>query len=367
MINEEIAVFGLGQCGARIGKEFESAGVQVCYANSDEVDFRGLEAAKESLLLLERSGTGGSPFKGTQIFKEHKDQFYKFFTSNFDKSKITLFICGLGGGTGSGFIIPAVEYAIEQGYKVGCIATMPPKMLGLLSMTNALKTLKELKRFDLKPFILADNEHLISILGIDKNWWLNVNKYIVANLLYIFDIVRSNKITQTSFGSIDRGEILRIFQYGKGLLDVRTSLFTNNELDTLTIKEIKSSIFGDKDNGFKNNLMPRFNYKDTLAYLLNIDVPAKGNYNNVVSHIFSITKSVCGSSISRLGMFLDPELKDNIRVTMVNAGLKLPKILQSSMNNLKRDEHRFKTKMEKDDAINLEEFKSDLIDDDFDL
>jgi len=118
---------------------------------------------------------------------------------------------------------------------------------------------------------------------------------------------------------------------------------------------------------FKPCLVEGYNYKDTQAYMVSIDVPVKGVYTNFSSKVFDITKNVSGSAISRLGMFVDPLLTDSVRVTLINAGLKLPKVLKSRMNNLKRDAERYKDKRSKGDSMDFDGIDSLALDDDFDI
>jgi len=359
MLSKNIQVVGMGQCGTRIGQEFARLGVPAMYVNSDAADARGVNA--KNMLLVESTGTGGSPVKGREFFDKHKKEFSTFMDKNLDPNKLVLFIAGGGGGTGGGFITPAAEYAISKGYKVGVLYTLPPKMLGVLALNNAFKTLKMLRQLDLKTFILADNEFLMNYIGVSEmNWWLEVNKHIVAHMHYVFDITRENKATGAGFGSIDKGEVSRILQYGQGLTDIRVVEFTSKEIKTMSDAEIKQALFA-------TGLIEKYDYKRTLAYITSIDVPAKGDYNSFSSIVFNINKKMYGSSLARIGMSVDPTLTDTVRVTMVNSGLDFPKVLKSSINNLKRDEERLKDKAIKGDSLNLNGLDLDSISDDFNL
>ena len=359
MLSKNLQVVGIGQCGTRIGQEFARQGVNAIYVNSDAADAKGVNA--KNMLLVESTGTGGSPVKGKEFFDKHKKEFSAFLDKNLDPDKLVLFIAGGGGGTGGGFITPAAEYAITKGYKVGVIYTLPPKMLGMLAINNAFKTLKILRQLELKTFVLADNEFLMNFVGVSEmNWWQEVNKHIVAHFHFIFDITRDSKITAAGFGSIDKGEVSRILQYGQGLTDIRVVEFSNKEVKTMDDAEIKKALFA-------TGLIEKYDYKKTLAYITSIDVPAKGDYNTFSSIVFNINKKMYGSSLARIGMSVDPTLTDSVRVTMVNSGLDFPKVLKSSINNLKRDDERYKNKAIKGDSLNLNGLDLDSISDDFNL
>ena len=366
MLNEFVQVIGVGQCGCRIGKNFEELGVNTLYINSDEIDFRSFNVDPDTTLLVEGSGTGGSPIKGEQMFKKYKNDILSFINQRLDPKKIIWIIWGSGGGTGNSMGPLLLEHFSKK-CKTGCITTLPPKMLGILPAENAMKTLKKIKGLDLSMCILADNEYLISKIGISNNWWQRVNQHIVATVTSAFDLLRQGKITQEGLGSIDRGEIMRILQYGQGMTDIRSIYLTPHEFN-LDEKDLINKLF-------EPSLIQGYNYKNTLAYLVGIDTPEieesnvakKRIYTDISKKIFDVTKKIAGSSISRLGMSVDPILADTIRITMVNAGLKLPKVLQSKINNLKRDGERFVEKKTKGETLDLDDIGESILNDDFEI
>ena len=66
-------------------------------------------------------------------------------------------------------------------------------------------------------------------------------------------------------------------------------------------------------------------------------------------------------------MFVDPLLSNAIRVTIVNSGLMLPRILKSRMNNLQRDSGRHNAKKIKGDKLDFSGISSINIDEDFEI
>ncbi|HRZ18540.1 MAG TPA: hypothetical protein P5136_00545 [Methanofastidiosum sp.] len=361
MLTENLQFFGLGQCGTRIGLEFSRLGYQVAFFNSDAVDFRGTGIEEKDMLLISTTGSGGSTAKGLEILEEHKQDFKNFLLTKMDNAKIQIFVVGLGGGTGGSSILSAIDIAKEAGHKVGLIATLPLKLKGMVEMDNAMRILKQLKEKDLNMFVLIDNEFLKNKVGWGDDWWKKINEYIVVRFISVLTLTREEKTSQTGLGSIDQAEIMRILQYGKGLTDIRDVYFNIKEVDIITEEELRHRLF-------EPCLVEGYNYKDTLAYLVNIDLPPIGIYTNFSSKVFDITREVCGSSISRLGMFVDPLLNNAIRITLVNAGLKLPKkVLRSRINNLKRDSIRHTVKRNKADSLDFSEIKDINIDEDFNV
>jgi len=357
---EMFNIIALGQCGCRIAKEFNRIGFKACYINSDAVDMRDFNVPSDKILMLGTTGSGRSPHKGRQILEKSFDKFAKFMDANIDKDNMNVFIIGLGGGTGGGMILPAIEYAKSKDVKVGVIATLPPKMAGMLDMDNAMRGLKELKNLTLNMFILADNDYLIEKVGLSTDWWQKINYHILTKVATAFDLLRENKSSQSGVGSIDKGELARILQYGKGLLDIRDVYFNLPEDLSLPDDEIKKKLF-------EPALVSGYTYKDTLFYLISVDTPKKSGYTEFASKIFNITKNTYGSSLARVGMFNDPVLDRVLRVTMISAGLKLPKVLRSKINNLKRDSDRHEVKKNKEESTDFSPMNDIKIDDDFDI
>ena len=362
MLKENVQFHGLGQCGSKLGMLFSSFGYRVDYYNSDIVDVRNTGIPKNDLLLVTTSGTGRSTIKGKEIMHDHLEAFEKFLVKRMEKGKMQIFLVGLGGGTGGSSIETAIEIAKEQGFKIGVIATLPQTMSGMLAMGNAISTLKALKakENDIHMFIVADNQYLSETIGLGEEWWHEINNCIISNVVSVFNLLREDKISHSGIGSIDRAEILRVLQYGKGFADIREISFSVDEVNSISEEELKVKLF-------KACFVEGYNYKNTLAYLVSIDMPTKGVYTNFSSKVFDITKNVCGSSISLLGMFIDPTLTDTIRVTIVNSGLKLPNILKSRMNNLKRDAERHSAKKNKTDGLDFSSVDDVNLDEDFEF
>lgn len=359
MISDFINVIGVGQCGTRLGQEFERMGIQAAFINSDEVDVRGISSKKGNMLLIDTRGTGGAPSKGRQMIDKKKKDLDAFIDKFASFDKINLVVAGAGGGTGGGSVSVVLEALHYRGYKTGCLLTLPTKAQGILAADNAMKTLKEVKNIPLHMFVVADNEFLISTIGVGSDWWKMVNQEIVHTVLSPFGILDDDKQTKRGFGSIDKGEINRIMTYGQGLTDIRAMSFSAKEIKDFEDSDIKHKLLSP-------SLISGYEYKNSLAYMLSIDVPEKGDYNDFARRIIEITNKASGTAITRIGTFSDPKLKDSVRVVAVNCGLKLPKVMGSKVKNLKRDNERYKAKMQKSDSIDLSVDDS-VISDDFDL
>jgi cell division GTPase FtsZ len=355
--NKPFKIFALGQCGTRLAQNFANFDLDICYINSDSGDMKGISS--KNVLQLDTSGTGGSPIKGREMVNKNIKSFNAFIKANSSDKCINLVLAGAGGGTGGGIVAPTLEALKSLGVKTGCVLTLPPKSLGMLAADNSMRTLKEVRQVELNYFVLVDNDHLIDKCNISSAWWGAINKYIVNTIMLPFTIVNDAKTSKDGFGSIDKGEVNRILQYGSGLIDIRHVSFTKKEILSMDEKEIKAKLFNP-------SLVSGYDYKNSLAYMVSIDMPEKANYNAFANTVLEISQKAAGSAISRVGTFTSPHLKEEVDVIMINAGLKLPKVLNNRMNNLKRDNQRFAEKKSKTDSIDLS-IDDSMISNDFDL
>lgn len=361
-MKDYISFIGLGQCGMRLCNEFYGKGYTCSFINSDEGDVRGFNFEPEKVLVLKGTGTGKSLKVGTQIVEDNKTKFESFLKKNVNKNGLTILVAGAGGGTGGSFVSPAATFLKENGYKVGVLLTLPPSILGLVPAENSLKTLKELKQHPLDFFMLIDNQMLLDELGSSTSWWGRVNKKIVENVLAMFEILNERKVSKEGLGSIDKGELIRCLTYGKGHIDVNHFYLTPVDFN-LPDKELEAKIF-------KSPLTNGYNYREGLCYSVCVDIPKpfETEHMALASRIFNITKNKIGRGISIPGMFTDPMMGSTVRVTLIVAGLSLPKVLESRIKNLKRDNMAFKEKHNKVDKISadiLDSLDEEMLDEEF--
>jgi len=345
-------IIGVGQCGTRIGAEFEKIGYNVKYINTDIHDV----VNKENTLLLDTEGTGCSVLKGQQLAEQNRNAIIKLLKSISKESDSILCIGGAGGGTGGGvvpFLLELCHNELEF-KKVGTLLTLPLSMLDILAMSNAMKTLKQVKNYS-SYLMLADNQYLIDKLGVGTTtFWSNVNNYIVTTVSSLDKIYDESKTSFSGMGSIDKEEVSRLLHTTKGLCDISIVYLPDTTLSLDTEVVIQKL--------FEPSLIQGLDYKKTTAYICCIDTPPNTSlYNHVAMNIFDQVKKKHGNAISRLGMFQTSLVKEGgILVTRFSAGLDYPKVIQSRIKNLKRDEERFLTKRSQTRLTSLDE--SDFVD-----
>lgn len=354
-----LKMIGLGQGGTRISQVFEKAGVDCAYANFDHIDFSGLNIPDSKKIIISGTGTGASFKKGLMLVEKNKDIFSKFLDEHLSRDHINMFVFSLSGGSGSSMGVTALKYALSNKYKTGVLTVLPPKIQGMLAMDNAMRVLEHLKEQDIKTFILADNEYILGHVGVKKDWWSGVNEYIFSAVASMFDIIREGKTSSSGIGSIDKGELMRIIQFGNGMLDPRVLYLNQNEIKNINDEDLHNFLYAPM-------LMEGYKYKETLAFIINIDTPVYENYSAFIQRILESVKSNLGGTIAKIGMFVDPTLTDSIRITIINAALKLPKNINKDIRFVNRDARKYSTKKEKEDMTDFSMLESS-IDEDFEL
>jgi len=348
------AIIGVGQCGTRLAFEFQERGYNVYYINTDSHD----AISSEKHYMIDTNGTGGSPLKGRQLAEKNRTQLVKLLKTVAKESQSVLFLGGAGGGTGGGVIPVMLEIAQELNItKAGVFLTLPLQMLDILATSNALKTLKDVKN-QASYIILADNQYLLDKLSVGhKHFWSNVNTHIVNMLTSLDNVYDVGKTSLAGMGSIDQQEVFRLLHTHKGICDIGVIYLPDStlSLDTTVIQE----------RIFEPCLIQGLDYKKSTSYLCCIDTPLNtALYNHVAINIFNIIKQKHGNAISRLGMFQSKAVNDGVIVTRFTSGLDYPKIIQSRLKNLKRDEARFLNKKQQErltqtdeiELIDLDEF-----------
>ncbi len=353
-------IIGVGQCGSRIAKSFATSNLveyPIYLINSDELDVSGLSIESNKCLMVHSEGTGSSTVRGYELGEKNKSQLIKFLKEiRKTHGEKVLLIGGAGGGTGGG-LIPYI-ISLSQEYDIfsaiGVLLTLPVKVLDILAMSNAMKTLRMVSKLKPSYVILADNQYMLDNCGVGSHaFWENVNMRIVSHLNAVDLITDSSKTSVSGFASIDRAEVERILFTGKGLVDISTTFISNNVLPLLT-EENKIQ----NDSLFSSMLIQGLEYSKSLSYLCCIDVlrGTISSYNHAALQIFELMKKKHGQAINRFGVFESRLVSyGGIQVTRLTSGLAYPKIIQSKLKNLKRDETRFSSKRELDRSLELDD------------
>ncbi len=126
--NFKYAFVGLGGCGCNIALNLADLGFtsNIYAINTDALHLRSMIGKNLNKLLIGKSitrglGAGGNPEIGKRAIEESLENIAKLFTEH----KLVFLVCGLGGGTGTGAIIPLAKRLREMNLDVIAIVTLP--------------------------------------------------------------------------------------------------------------------------------------------------------------------------------------------------------------------------------------------------
>jgi cell division GTPase FtsZ len=269
-------IIGLGQGGGRLAKAFEDGfSVPAMYMNLAGIDFAHMPISKRNRLVIEEGGTGRDPKFGEKKVREHFDRVEKALTqSRFDQAKYVLVTVGGGGGAGTGFMFPVIDYLIKAGKQVFVVFTLPENREGIPTKPNALYALDRLiDRYINKnrvSVLLVENEYCVKRYGSDgSDYWGSVNRAIVNALKRFWLITKLEEFSEfidisAGYKALDTNDLRRILFATNGYIDIRQLNFDSriNESEGLSrmIRE-SSLLFGSLDS------------KSTKQYVISIAIP----------------------------------------------------------------------------------------------
>lgn len=222
----KFSFLGTGQGGGRLADAFYQLGYRrVGVFNTAEADFRGLTEEIPKLHL----GVGGArkdPGLALKHLRGREEEVRDLLLQCWGADTEYGMVCaGLGGGTGSGTVVPLVrlarEYMQETGKepKVGAVVSLPSIDEGGAVCRNAVNALDKLLAEGASPVIIVDNERVHQIHGPSMRELNRVANSFVSQLLNVFNqlaAVHSEYMTfdRSEFGQLLDGGI-SVFGYGQ--------------------------------------------------------------------------------------------------------------------------------------------------------
>lgn len=231
---------GLGQGGGRIARAFKEGfpDLPTVYMNLAGVDFAGIPGMSErNRLVFEQGGTGRDPRFGEKIVRSKFKRVISFLDRpTFKRSNYVLVTVGGGGGAGTGFLFPMIDYLISLGKHVFLVYTLPEKREGLPTKPNALESLDRLVAEYVQKhkisLLLVDNDYCEQQYGRDQNYWANVNTGIVTSVKRFYVLTQLESYQRTGmvdmsagYKALDLNDLRRVMFAKNGYLDLRRMSF----------------------------------------------------------------------------------------------------------------------------------------------
>lgn len=306
--NAVIKVVGIGGGGGNAVEHMMAAsieGVEFICANTDAQALRNSSA--HTIIQLGEAitrglGAGANPEIGRRSAEEDKERI-KAVLSGADMVFLT---SGMGGGTGTGAAPVFAQIARELGILTVAITTKPFSFEGKVRMQIAEAGIANLSQY-VDSLITIPNNKLLSVLG--KNVSL-VNAFKAAN-----DVLRgavqgiAELITRPGLINVDFADV-RTVMSEMGMAMMGTGVASGESRARVAAEAaISSPLLEDVDmTGARGVLV-------NITAGLDMSI---GEFEEVGDAVKSITSD---SATVVVGTVIDPELRDEVRVTVIVTGL----------------------------------------------
>lgn len=305
--NAVIKVIGVGGGGGNAVNhmvEKHIDGVQFICANTDAQALRKLNVDTVIQLgaeLTKGLGAGTDPEVGKEAAEENKDRIREIIQG----ADMVFLTAGMGGGTGTGAIPIIAEIARELGILTVAVVTKPFHFEGKKKMAVAEQGIAELERY-VDSLITIPNQKLLPVLGSNISLMSAFN---AANNVLLEAVQGITElITHPGMINVDFADVRTVMSgMGAAIMGTGSSAGENRAREAAE-KAIACPLLED------------INLQGAKGILVNITAADMGiaefdEVGNIV-HEFGAE-----DAIIKIGTAIDPELGDEIRVTVVATGM----------------------------------------------
>jgi cell division protein FtsZ len=303
-----IKVIGVGGGGGNAVSHMVNSsidGVEFICANTDAQALKS-SGARTTLQLGETVtkglGAGANPEIGRQAALEDRDRIVEVL----DGADMVFITCGMGGGTGTGAAPVVAQLAKEKGILTVAVVTKPFPFEGRRRMQVALKGIEDLSQ-SVDSLITVPNEKLLTVLGREVtllNAFKAANDVLQGAVQGIADL-----ITRPGLINVDFADVRTVMsEMGMAMMGTGTA-----RGDDRAQAAAEAAI--------NNPLLENVDLSGACGILVNVTAGP-----NLTMREFDEIGRVVHDFASEdatvvLGTALDPDLSDDVRVTVVATGL----------------------------------------------
>lgn len=306
--NAVIKVFGVGGGGSNALDHMVSEkidGVEFICANTDKQALEKSKAAVKLQLgdeITKGLGAGANPDIGRQSAEADREKIRRLL----DKTDMVFITAGMGGGTGTGAAPVVAQIAKEMGILTVAVVTKPFSFEGRKRMFVADEGIRNLTQH-VDSLITIPNNKLLSVLG--KNVTL-LNAFKAANNVLLGAVQGiAELITRPGLINVDFADV-RTVMSEMGMAMMGTGVASGeNRARAAAEAAIASPLLEDVDlSGAKGILV-------NITAGLDMSI---GEFEEVGDAIKSFASE---DATVVVGTVIDPEMSDELRVTVVVTGL----------------------------------------------
>jgi cell division protein FtsZ len=306
--NAVIKVIGVGGGGGNAVAHMLNAnieGVEFVVANTDAQAMTSCSSRTHLQLggnVTKGLGAGANPEVGRQAALEDRES----IEAMLEGADMVFITAGMGGGTGTGAAPVVAQLAKEKGILTVAVVTKPFPFEGRRRMQVALKGIEDLQQH-VDSLITVPNEKLLSVLGREVtllNAFKAANDVLQGAVQGIADL-----ITAPGLINVDFADVRTVMsEMGQAMMGSGTA-----RGDDRAQAAAEAAI--------KNPLLEDVNLNGACGILVNVTAGT-----NLTMREFDEIGRIIHDFASEdatvvIGTSLDPEMKDDVRVTVVATGL----------------------------------------------
>ena len=306
--NAVIKVFGVGGGGGNAVQHMLTSSIDGVDFISANTDAQALEkvGTKMNLQLgndlTKGLGAGANPEIGRQAAIEDKDRIREIISG----ADMVFITAGMGGGTGTGGAPVVAEIAREMGVLTVAVVTKPFPFEGRKRMAIAEKGIKELEEH-VDSLITIPNEKLMDVLGKGSTLldaFKSANDVLLGAVKGIADL-----ITRPGMINVDFADVSTVMsEMGMAMMGSGNASGEGRALEAA-------------EAAIRSPLLEDVNLQGARGILINITASeglTLGEFSEVGD---TISEFASDQAIVVIGTVIDPEMGDEICVTVVATGL----------------------------------------------
>jgi len=306
--NAIIKVIGIGGGGGNAVAHMVNSsveGVEFICANTDSQAIKNSGAKLQLQLggnVTKGLGAGANPEVGRQAALEDRERIVEAL----EGADMVFITAGMGGGTGTGAAPVVAQLAKEMGILTVAVVTKPFPFEGRRRMQVALKGIEELSQH-CDSLITVPNEKLITVLGREATM---VQAFRAANDVLLGAVQGiADLIVRPGLINVDFADVRTVMsEMGMAMMGTGTARGETRAMDAA-------------DAAVSNPLLEDINLNGACGVLVNITAGPDFTMREFDEIGRTIEEFASEDATVVIGTSLDPDMQDEVRVTVVATGL----------------------------------------------
>lgn len=303
-----IKVVGVGGGGGNAVRHMLNSdieGVDFICANTDAQALTDLDARQIIQLggnITKGLGAGANPEVGRQSALEDRDR----IAESLKGADMVFITAGMGGGTGTGAAPVVAEVAREMGILTVAVVTKPFMFEGGKRMSVAEAGLRELEE-TVDSLITIPNEKLLAVMGKKTSLldaFSSANDVLLGAVQGIADLITRNGMINVDFADVKTV----MSEMGNAMMGTARATGENRAREAA-------------EAAVRSPLLEDINLQGAKGILVNITAGMDLNLGEF-SEVGDIVREFASDSATVVvGTVIDPEMTDELKVTVVATGL----------------------------------------------